>query len=116
MSNRYLFRGNTARGKRIVYGNYWYNEFDQCHYIKCLVEGGTQYEDVKVIPETVGQWTGLLDKNKCNIFDKDKVHCNGVDYLVVWEIGKAPELRSIDNDTFCGFLFNYNKTIEVIHD
>lgn len=37
-----------------------------------------------IIPETVGQFTGHTDKNKCKAFEGDILsHCSGLDYGVI---------------------------------
>lgn len=74
-----LFRGKTKKG-RWASGAYYhqtefYGEKCDCHYI---VESCDELEDnmivtSRVLPETVGQFTGLFDKNCGAIFEQDIV-------------------------------------------
>ena len=67
-----LFRGKTADGVW-VYGCYWTNYMGN-HFIKiCYDKDDFVYEDVEVIPETVGQYIGEPDKANIKIFEGDFV-------------------------------------------
>ena len=73
MNNRYIFRGKRKDNGEWVYGNLikrkiWSSEF---YVIRVEDNGFDSYVEYEVIPETVGQCTGLEDKNGKLIFNGD---------------------------------------------
>lgn len=75
MNERYLFRGKTKPDGEWIYGGHMYVESLDRHII-VEHDGCKQFSDEcfgfsAVIPETVGQCTGLKDKNGNWIFEGD---------------------------------------------
>lgn len=73
MNNRYICRGKRKDNGEWVYGNLikrriWSSEF---YVIRVEDNGFGSYVEYEVIPETVGQCTGLKDKNGKLIFKDD---------------------------------------------
>ena len=73
-TNEIKFRGRKKNGNHeFVYGYYWYNEFTDEHYIQTTSGDNTQYIDIEVDKETVGQSLCLFDTNKVEIFSGDEL-------------------------------------------
>ena len=75
MNERYLYRGKTKPDGEWIYGGHMYVESLDRHII-VEHDGCKQFSDEcfgfsAVIPETVGQCTGLKDKNGKLIFEGD---------------------------------------------
>ena len=71
-----LFRGKAKHSNRWAFG-YYVVTLNGVHFIK-----NDNFNEV--IPETVGQYTGLTDKNGTKIFEGDILHAAQGDFVVRW--------------------------------
>lgn len=93
----YGFCDEGLRGKIVVYyDTFTDEEGEETHY----------YDFVEVITETIGEYTGLCDKNGTRIFEGDIIKINGLDgdYLFEVKFGKCGGVQNVVHDVgYIGF-------------
>ena len=79
MERQIKFRGKTINEGEWVYGDLEYNRAKNIARIHTYDEKGEYLMQHLVEPESVGQFSGLLDKNDSPIYEGDIVEAYGLD-------------------------------------
>ena len=112
MKREILFKAKTIDGNRWVEGALLWDSYKgkkRCYILEDNAVDFQEFEDVH--PETVCQFTGLLDKNGNKIFEGDVFKCDfhkDSELVVVWDFGGMKCKFNREDATFC---FAPSKTI-----
>lgn len=105
-----LFRGKRADNGEWVYGDLTHSVYKIGD--TCVGKYGCEIGMHQVDPSTVGQYTGLTDKNGKRIFEGDVVEYREYGNLaVVWDDGAFQLMRE---DTFYDMLDRYTTVFSVV--
>lgn len=108
-----LFRGKTYDNEWVE--GFYVNQFG-AHEIYCLDD--SDYQTRHIDPSTIGQYTGLTDKNGTKIFEGDIVDCLEYYGEVYYDHEGCFDLRDNTSEMCGGFIGSYNslKVVGNIHD
>jgi uncharacterized phage protein (TIGR01671 family) len=121
MNRQILFRGLRTNGKGWAYGDLYKGREAMYILLKkapCESEKhGLPFSPVEVHPHTVGQFTGLLDKNGVKVFEGDIIHSdnwNPSTYKVIFEDGEFCFVSLNESEKPYTNSINYVKDFQII--
>jgi uncharacterized phage protein (TIGR01671 family) len=117
------FRGKRLDNGEWVYGWYGHKEATDQHFIMIerlhdVPEYGSYFVDVEVYPETIGQYTGLKDKNGKEIYEGDIISTD-LDRpfnIVVFRNGAFVFQCHDNGKDYYDYMFSYGEVIGNIYE
>lgn len=111
------FRGKSEEKDKWLYGSF-YQADNRSFIVDDSFEGGVGESYallLEAVPESVGEWTGLRDKNSVEIYEGDVVRWEDEILTVVWENDASFTFKLGDNnkDSYNGNLA-HTEIIEII--
>ena len=108
---KYLFRGKEKNSGEWIYGDLRHISDGHGGYILCIVDNtngrNNDVTGVEVSPNTVGQYTGVTDKNSTKIFEGDIVRYGDTIHEVVFE--------QRNGTAYFGLAYSKNETLPFGH-
>ena len=116
MDREILFRGKRIFDNEWVYGDFL-QVIGQKPKVTCIMEQTPVAKNFTVVPETVGQYTGLTDKNGKRIFEGDIIRRENDDIFEIAYIEKYMRfVARRPNTVFSVFSMDTVEIIGNIHD
>ena len=92
-----LFRGKPIDEETIIGNDFYYG--DLCHYAngEVTIRQPETGSEIAVLPNTIGQFTGITDRNGKKIFEGDILKTNEADWVGKVEFKHSGYIISDDN-------------------
>ena len=119
MKREILFRGKHKNTHTWVDGSYIKEIDPYDKTVKHYIMSGNKFSMHEVDPATVGQYTGLTDKNGVKIFEGDVTQADGLRCIIEWRgVGKwcAVWNDKRGNTMYPDISFRFHEVTGNIHD